>query len=133
MTEDKMKQHAFENGRGWYSTIQELTIKLRQIRDGEIEGDEDDVRREIDEGPLSISVRDGWRSPGALNEDGPEEYEILLSTGGPALRIYGKIGDHNEPETAELQAQDWFTPWTRVPDVDEDVLLDYARNFYFGD
>lgn len=92
---------------------------------------EDDIRRRIEEGPLSVQVRDGWRSPGAPS-DGAEEYEILLSTGGPALRIYGEISG-GSPSTAELQAQDWFKPWTPVPDIDDDILLKYAQNFYFED
>jgi hypothetical protein len=126
-------KRAMQNGGAWYATIQELVIKLRQIQDGEIEGDEEDVRREIEEGPLSIQVRGGWRSPGESDLTGAEEYEILLSTGGPALRIYGRLGQYNEPETAELQAQDWFTPWTIVEDCDEDILLTYARSFYYGE
>lgn len=155
MTHDM--EHAFANGRGWYSTICELVAKLdreamkdrvSELEDiGELtaeeqtelaelnkalEQDEDEVRREIEEGPLSVQVRDGWRSPGERSDEAPEEYEILLSTGGPALRIYGKMGQYHEPETAELQAQDWFTPWVCVPDCDEEILLAYARCFYFG-
>jgi hypothetical protein len=76
-------------------------------------------------------VRDGWYQPGRPNEYGPEEYEILLSTGGPALRIYGKLGRDDEPETAELQMQDWFLPWQRYPTAEE-PLLQFARYFYFG-
>ena len=33
---------------------------------------------------LSVDVRSGWGTPGKLE---PEEFQILLSTGGPALRI----------------------------------------------
>ena len=126
-------EHALTNGRGWYQNIVELLEKLDHAADGSFR---DDVQREIEEGPLSIMVRDGWRSPtaGALGEHaGADEYEILLSTGGPALRIYGQIGEYNEPKTAELQAQDWFTPWVRVPDCEEEKLLAYARCFWFGE
>src|SRR5690606_3875422 len=39
------------------------------------------------------------------------EYEILLSTGGPAVRIVGRLNVWGEPETtAVLQYQDWFAP-----------------------
>lgn len=120
---------AFENGRSWYATIQTLIQELNMDDDATREAAE----QQIQEGPLSVTVRDGWRSPGGDNTpEGPHEYEILLSTGGPALRIYGRIGDHNEPESAELQAQDWGTPWTCVPDCDEAILLAYAQQFYFG-
>jgi hypothetical protein len=92
------------------------------------------LEQEIHESPLSVLVRDGWRQPGGTPEDGgPEEYEILLSTGGPALRIYGRLNEHSEPDTAELQWQNWFKPWTRCTFADETVLLEYAQHFYFGD
>jgi hypothetical protein len=94
---------------------------------------EDEARQAIEESVLSVMVRDGWRSPGqSTSEDGPEEYEILLSTGGPALRIYGKLDRHSQPDTAELQMQDWFTPWTRYP-ASEETLLAFASVFWFGE
>jgi hypothetical protein len=119
-------KHAFENGRSWYQDIAQLVAAL------ENDDERENAEQQIQEGPLSVMVRDGWHMPGGDTCEGPEEYEILLSTGGPALRLYGKIGDHNEPVTAELQAQDWGTPWTCVPDCDEEVLLAYAQQFYFG-
>lgn len=133
---DKM-ENAFANGRGWYSTITELVHKLRVAQEDQDTDTLEAVEQEIQEGPLSVLVRDGGRAPyagGASgNEDGPEEYEILLSTGGPALRIYGKIGQYRQPKSAELQAQDWFTPWVRVPDCNEETLRTYAACFYFGE
>jgi len=119
-------EHAFANGRSWYQDIAQLVAGLDN------EDECENAEQQIQEGPLSVMVRDGWRQPGQEAQDGPEEYEILLSTGGPALRIWGTIGDHFEPATAELQAQDWGTPWMRVPDCDEAVLLTYAQQFYFG-
>lgn len=105
----------------------------------DVEEDED-ARRAIDEGPLSVQVRDGWRSPGAevRADDSPEEFEILLTTGGPALRIWGTLGAHGEPDECELQIQDWGTPWTKwVPEPYDpeyrDTLRAYASCFYFGE
>lgn len=130
--EDDSKR-MFDNGRAWFEKIKALVAKLEAARESDYEGEEseDDIRCQIEEGPLSVQVRDGWRSPGAPSE-GADEYEILLSTGGPALRIYGDL-NRGSPTTAELQAQDWFTPWTPVPDIDSDVLLSYVQNFYFED
>jgi hypothetical protein len=87
------------------------------------------------EDPLSVMVRDGWRSPSGQVDEGPEEYEILLSTGGPATRIIGKLNKYSEPETASLQVQDWFVPWQewRGEGFSEETLLTYARCFYYGD
>jgi hypothetical protein len=128
MSED----HGQDNARGWLATIEELIERLDKSESSDAEETTETVLQEIHEGPLSVQVRDGWRNPGVPNEDGPDEYEILLSTGGPALRIYGKLGAHCGPESAELQYQDWFTPWTRFPAAEE-TLLRYAAQFYFGD
>jgi len=62
----------------------------------------------------------------------PDEYELLLTTGGPALRIWGTLNEHCEPERAELQMQDWGTPWGRYP-APEATLLEFARCFWFGE
>jgi len=91
----------------------------------------EDAERAIHESVVSIMVRDGWHQPGQPS-DGAEEYKILLSTGGPALRIWGKLGKYGEPESAELQMQDWYLPWTRYP-TREATLLAFAQCFYFGE
>jgi hypothetical protein len=92
--------------------------------------DADEARQRITEDPLSLQVRSDWCNPGEPMVAG--EYEILLSTGGPATRIYGEV-ERGDPISARLEAQDWFLPWTEYFDADESVLLDYARCFYFGD
>lgn len=75
--------------------------------------DADDVRQRIEESPLSVQVRSGWYSPGGHDPaNPPEEFEILLSTGGPALRIRGELDEHCQPSRAWLEYQDWGTPWT---------------------
>lgn len=108
----------------------------------EIEPDDgnDDARQAIEEDALSVEVRSDWHSPGASDETAkPAEYTILLCTGGPAVRIIGRLDDYCQPESAELQVQDWFTPWTAIrptaPEgVDaEETMLAYARVFWFGE
>ena len=94
--------------------------------------DEDDAVRAIEEDPLSIQVRGGWHCPGDGN-DCPDEYEILLSTGGPASRIRGELDNYGQPVSAVLSVQDWFTPWTDYNGCDEDVLLTYASRHWFGE
>ena len=76
---------------------------------GECES-QDSARERIQEDALSVEVRSGWYTPGG--DSTPEEYCILLSTGGPATRIIGELDQHMQPSSARLQAQDWFTPWT---------------------
>lgn len=94
--------------------------------------DEEAARQVIEEDALSIEIRSDWHTPGD-NEANSGEYNILLCTGGPACRIIGDLSEHNEPETARIEYQDWFTPWTEYREADESILLDYARCFYFGE
>lgn len=100
------------------------------------EVDEDEIREEIDNFPLSLSVRDSWYAPGAKQDAEPMEYEILLSTGGPACRIYGNLDEHNEPDDfPDIQFQDWFTPWESldIESEEREALAKFARFFWFGE
>jgi hypothetical protein len=93
----------------------------------------DAARQTIEEDALSVEVRSGWHSPGGESE--PEEYRILLCTGGPAVQIIGDLNEHMEPSRARLMYQDWFTPWQELI-LDEDgyaALRRYAGVFYFGE
>ncbi len=94
--------------------------------------DRDDAERRIHDDPLSLQFRSGWC---ASREDmEPEEFELLLGTGGPAVRIIGEISN-GEPCNPQLQVQDWFKPWTDYNgDSDDDAALEtYCRQFYFGE
>ena len=127
--------HGQENAKGWLSSIEEMVERLETATKQDRDGGADETeasRREIEESVLSVMVREGWHKPGGPSEDGAEEYEILLTTGGPALRIIGQLSEYYEPKSAELQYQDWGTPWTRYP-APEATLLAFASVFYFGD
>jgi len=102
--------------------------------DAESYHDADLAKQAISEDPLEVSTRSGWHSPGA-EEVGDAEYLILLCTGGPAVRITGQLDEHGEPDSARLEYQDWFTPWAGYPTnrAQEQTLLTYARQFYFGE
>jgi hypothetical protein len=92
----------------------------------------DAIQQQIDEMPLSVLVRSDWHAPGDVGAAG--EYEILLSTGGPAVRITGWLTSYKEPDDAFLQCQDWGTPWQPVA-LDHETQLalqNFAHNFYFG-
>jgi len=97
------------------------------------------IEERLHEMPLSITVRDGWRMPGQPTDEQPEEFEILLGTGGPAVRIYGTLDRYGEPDQCQLQNQDWHTPWqaVRIPAADcpaaPQALLKFCRCFYFAD
>lgn len=115
----------------------------------------------IQEHPLSVLVRSGWYSMDGkeMGTKEPVEYEILLCTGGPAVRIQGDLDNYGQPKDARLEYQDWGTPWTEYrytyqytsencpgrpcsnvcdhvgipPSNHVDTLLTYAQQFYFGD
>jgi len=93
--------------------------------------DEEAIREAFDEDPLCIEVRTDWHTPG--EETKSTEYMILLCTGGPAVRIVGDLDGYQQPETANLEYQDWFTPWEQYPltGEEEKTLLTYAQHFYF--
>ena len=120
---------AREQGQAQYDSIKELVAGL---------GDEekaDSAREAITQDPLSVLVRGGWHEPGK-DAGAPQEFEILLSTGGPAVRLIGTLDDHGEPDSVRLQVQDWFQPWTDFQPQGNDrdaVLMSYAQCFYFGE
>ena len=125
-----------------YESIREMVAALDAARD---EDAAETARQTIQEDPLEVTVRSGWYAPGS--EAGkPEEFCILLSTGGPASRIIGSLDEHGQPEMARLEVQDWGTPWAGQWGTAEvqaalgdgaaevtEVLLAYAREFYFGE
>lgn len=70
-----------------------------------------DNRREraeeaICECPLSILYRSGWTVP--HNRPEPEEAEVLLCTGGPAVRLRVELPSGR----TTMEVQDWGKPWT---------------------
>lgn len=110
--------------------------KEEPIFDGEFTFDdyhsESDAEQRIQEDPLSVQVRSGWVNP--VEDMTAEEFEILLTTGGPALRIIGDLGQWHEPSSARLEYQDWGTPWEEyiVTGSDHTALIEYASRFWFG-
>ena len=77
------------------------------------------------------SVRIGRTSAQSLK---PAEFEILLSTGGPATRIVGELNQYKEPTWPRHNIRGWFKPWTEYLDATsaQDEALDwYLGQFYF--
>lgn len=100
--------------------------------------DREEAERRIQEDALSVEVRSDWieaQNWDRAREDhaAPVEFKILLTTGGPAVRIRGELDESGQPDRAWLEVQDWGTPWTRYFDIEQDTLLAYARCFYFGE
>ena len=126
---------AKEQARAQLDGIIELMKALPE--GGKVDGDtltSEQVSDRIQEDPLSIQVRTDWYTPGDPDNK-PTDYEILLCTGGPACRIIGDLDEYG-PETAHIEYQDWGTPWTEYRETtteEDNMLLKYTQQFYFGD
>lgn len=120
----------------WYEENSEELAELTAAAtyEGELQKDNESVRERIQESPLSVEVRSGWYSPTGEAQL-PEDFMILLSTGGPALRIRGELSEHCEPQRAWLEYQDWGTPWTEYhgEGCEHETLLTFCQQFYFGE
>lgn len=125
---ERMDDHGKGQARAQYASIAEMVAALEAAGDDARE----EAETRIHEDPLSVRVRSDWREPGEESSEAVE-FEILLCTGGPAVRIIGSLA-HEEPDTARLEYQDWGTPWTEygLSSDETDVLLTYCRQFYFG-
>jgi hypothetical protein len=124
---------AESNARAWLAEIVELAARL-QSSDYETA---DAARDEAMERPLSVEVRDAWRAPtmpGEPIDQDPVEFSILLTTGGPGLRVWGDFGPGMAVDCAELQYQDWGTPWTplHVTDEEAEAIKAFASAQYLG-
>ena len=144
MTTTKNEAHAISNARGQLESIKEL---YRNYKQAESDGDytrEDEIREQAQDEALSVEFRSGWTSN--PEEMKPEEFKILLSTGGPACQIVGKIDYGScEPIDIEIQYQDWGTPWEplqlnstyadKSPNItsDYEALEWFCNCFYFGE
>lgn len=122
-----------------FHSIVEMVSALRKADNSNATDDaRDEARQAIEDDALSVEVRSGWFNPYSRDADkAPAEFCILLCTGGPAVRIVGNLSEHCEPESAVIEFQDWFRPWTRWNPGNahnvESILLDYARVFHFGE
>lgn len=91
--------------------------------------DREDAIQRIQDDPLSIEIGGFWEI-GADPE--PTEYRVLLTTGGPAVRIVGELTKYGDAFNATLEVQDWFKPWTEVY-ADQNTLLAYISYLYLGE
>jgi hypothetical protein len=118
---------AMDNVQAWQDENMTELAELEEAA-GECES-RDDAETRIQEDPLSIEYRSGWVSD--KSDMVPEEACILLTTGGPAVRIIVELDD-GQPHRAYMQVQDWGTPWTDYhEDGIDDVLMTYVSCFCF--
>jgi len=134
------QEQAADQARAQVECIADMMEALETARDSgavTFEGDEYDeesMGEHIDENALSVEVRRSWYVPGT--EDAPDEFCILLCTGGPAVRVIGELGTFFQPTSARVQYQDWGTPWTEWFDISREQresVLAYCQRHYFGE
>ncbi len=125
-------------GGGKYLSREAKAVLKEQGYDGTnhdqvAEGIEEAMR----EAPLSVAVRSSeWHDPGTSQDLKPDEFQILLSTGGPALRVMGELNGWIEPSRCWLEHQDWGTPWTQYFSRSAErvtALHWFASLFYYGE
>lgn len=137
MPEDKIAA-AMAQAAAQFESIKEMVGNLRAGQENDNASQIEEAEQRIQEDALSVEVRSDWYVPGSREkpaDDTPAEYRILLCTGGPACQMIGDLDEHCQPISARIECQDWFTPWTewRGEGWDEEIALEYARCFWFGE
>ena len=133
-TKQKDEQRAKDQAKAQLESILEMVAALNKAEEDNDSEAIDQAREAIQGDPLSVDVRSGWVSTWSSERVQPEEFRILLCTGGPAVRIIGDL-DRGSPDSVEVEYQDWFTPWERMPLTSEEeaAVLTYCQQFYFAD
>lgn len=90
---------------------------------------ENQARERIIENALSVEVRTSWHTLG--DDAKPDEFRIVLCTGGPHVEIVGDIDGNGEAARPRVRYQDWGTSGELI-DFDHDAVLQYCQQFYFG-
>ncbi len=92
--------------------------------------DLDEAQQRITADPLSVEVRSAWVLVGDKME--PEEFRIVLCTGGPHVELRGELDEYKQPCKVSMHYADWGTSG-EFREIDEDVLLTYCQQFFFGE
>ncbi len=120
-TSQQVVDRAKNQAQAQFEGIKELMTALYEANETKDQTQIDEALEEIYSNALSTGVI--------------RQYEILLCTGGPAVRIIGELDEYLEPETAVLQYQDWGTFWQdySLSLSQQELLLDFAHHHYFQD
>ena len=124
--------HALQNAISTIETMVEDFKKDQQLQESNDYNQQDELRESVLNSALSVEFRSGWYS--SLDDElVPEEFKILLTWGGPALRIIGEL-DNYGPVNPKLQFQDWGTPWIdfKITEDQQNALNWFCNCFYFG-
>ena len=118
------------HGRDQAKAQLESIIELMDKYNSPAYSEDENIIEEIYDFPLSICVRTDWIDLGnsESTDNTYAEYQILLCTGGPAVKIEGTL-DEGSPDDADLYYCDWGTSWTPYPlDLEgRKLLLQFAQ------
>ena len=138
MQKTKEKNHALQNAIGHIERIVKdhekyLFYESCNVTTMEQEEEIEQIKESILNSALSVEFRSGWTSN--PNDIELEEFKILLTWGGPALRVIGDLNQYKEPENIKMQFQDWGTFWTdfEITENQQEALNWYCNCFYFGE
>jgi hypothetical protein len=137
--------HAITNARAQLETIKELYREYKENASAFVSNldTEEAIVEKAREEALSVEFRSGWSSN--LENMEPEEFKILLSTGGPACQVKGNLDQYKQATDIEIQYQDWGTFWeplqlnSTYADKNPNITSDYealewfCNCFYFGE
>ena len=85
---------------------------------------QDEALEAIQEHPLSIEYRSGWTTPG---EDlSPEEFRVVLCTGGPHVEILGEFDYNGGIDRVRVIYKDWGTSG-ELFDFDRAAVMTYCE------
>jgi len=136
----KNEEHARSQAESKLKSIMALMKKARhaEVCDGddcpltekETYHDMDAIEEEIFNSPLSVEVSSGWTPVGEKFK--PVKYNLLMTTGGPAVRIVGDLDTDGIPATAELEYLEWGIPWTKYPLSSEEQKEIFEFALYFS-
>ena len=137
MTTTTKPNHALQNAQGHIESIvqdfEKITfLESLNVTSSEEEEEIEQTRESILNSALSVEFRSGWSTnPEELEI---EEFKILLSWGGPALRVIGDLDQYKQPENIKMQFQDWGTPWTdfKITEDQQKALNWFCDCFYCG-
>jgi hypothetical protein len=128
------EDHARENAKAHLESLMESYDPYTTEED---QGAKEEIEERLRDGVLEVCVRSGWYYPGSVKDSNgnAEEFKILLTTGGPALRIVGELNEHLSPLNNRMEYQDWGTPWTeyRLTNEEQEAVDWYCSLFYFGE
>lgn len=112
--------------------LQRVLAELADLEDAAGDNTSEDEAREAIEGDaLSVEVRSGWHELGAPLV--PEEFRIVLCTGGPHVELVGDL-DRGTPSRIRVIYKDWGTSGEYFPDsAEREALETYCAQFYFGE